>query len=286
MLYILASSYALLHIWDLRANGDLKLEEVLLFGTMWRFLWLANLFLLSRSDISCRKATDRCTRHFKCGLLLNQIFNTERCSRALGYDPKWNQINGPMQKTCPLTCAQAIKNLTSLPQGKAMESCACDSDSVCLTIKARMQRCVRSSEGNYTIMGCTEARKRCDKDRHNCFKTQQKFLKKCSALISGTNCTRECKDSQDELLNSELGKALNDCECDGWEEYICRGIRANYEKLCKATRSSRDPEVISTTGKQTVRGIGKNSSVKTQFELPVWILYVAIMAHVYVLYNR
>lgn len=254
---------------------------------MWRLLCLANLLVLSRSDISCDKAIERCRYDLKCAPFLRQLFDNDTCTSALGYDPYWKRIKGAMGPTCPRACVQAIQKLTLTPRGKAMESCVCDQDAMCLTVKARLQRCILKSEGNYTIFSCTKARKNCSSNP-DCLKTQKNFLRRCTQLISGQKCTQDCKDSQDELLSSELGKALNDCECDGAEEPYCRGIRANYEALCKATREPRDPNILSTPPSQghTVMQYNRNSSARTLFELPVWILYTAIMAHVYVLYNR
>lgn len=253
---------------------------------MWRLLWLANLLVLSRSDISCDDAMANCKNDiFGCGAMLNRIFNRDVCRSALGWRDNGIRVD-KMAKTCPLTCVNAIKNLTATSKGKELKDCQCKTDAVCLTMKARLRRCVLSSEGNYTIFSCTEARKRCSKD-NKCKATQTNFLKRCTHLISGVKCTRDCKDSQGELLDSELGKALNECECDGMEEPYCRAIRANYEALCKATRGPRDPDVLTTPSEHTVKmGDGnRNSGANSQFELPVWIFYAAIIAHVYVFFN-
>ena len=251
---------------------------------MWRILWLLNLFVLSRSEISCDDAFKNCETDFGCSQILYQIFHAQVCRRALGCEPSpYFKITGPMEQKCPLTCVQAIKSLTSRPKGKALESCDCKSDAVCLTLKSRLQRCVLKSEGNYTIFSCTTARARCNNNTI-CKKVQRNFLRRCTHLISGSECTQDCKDSQDELLESELGKALNDCECDGREEPYCRGIRAHYERLCKATRDPRESDASVTPVEPTVmqRDYHRNSSANSQFGLPMWILYAAIIAHVYV----
>ena len=250
---------------------------------MWKLLWLANLLILSRSDTSCDKAIKKCQLDItKCGYLLGQIFGSA-CQSALGYDPYVDRITGPMDKTCPATCVNAIKNLTSTPTGKEMETCQCGRDATCLTLEARLQRCLLMNQGNYTIFSCTEARKQCNEDKQ-CKVLQNRFLRRCTRLISGVECSPDCKDSQGELLDSELGKALNDCECDGREELYCRGIRANYEALCKGTRGPRVPNVLTPPTERRVMA-NQNSRANSQFELPVWIFYAAIMAHVYVFFN-
>lgn len=257
---------------------------------MWRFLWLANVLVLSKSVLLCNEAKKNCISDLtKCGAMLMKIFHGDDCKSALGlsYDDKWpNGISGPMAKTCPPTCVSAIINLTATAAGKQMETCDCDREMECLTIKARLQRCLLSSQGNYTFVSCTTARKRCNEDKR-CKATQHSFLRRCTSLIAGEKCTQDCRKSQDELLGSVLGKALNDCECDGREEPYCRGIRANYEALCKGTRGPRWPEYPSPTEQTVMRAQhdNQNNRANSQFELPVWIFYAAIMVHISALLN-
>lgn len=292
--YIVASSFAVHTSSEReRASGLSFGQSFSLCAIMWRLLWLASLLVVSRSDISCDEATDKCTKDFtECGFALYKIFERRECSAALGFEKDefvGYRISRAMAKTCPLTCVSAINNLTATNAGKAMETCNCERDSTCLTIKARLKRCVLSRNKNYTIFSCTKARKRCNANK-DCKRTQFNFLRRCTKLISGVECTRDCRDSQDDLLNSDLGKALNECECDGLEETYCRGIRANYEELCFATRSPRNPgpSAFPVPTERTVKAVphsGQNSVANSQFELPVWIFYAAIMAHVYMFFN-
>lgn len=250
-------------------------------------LWLMNLLALSRSESFCWDVLTKCQRNFPCALKLNALF-TRQCKKALGfrYDPKYYgsypKITGSMEPKCPSKCVQAIKDLTSLPKGKAVESCVCkDGDGVCLTIIARLKRCVNGSDKNDTVFSCTAARVRCNKDK-NCQTNQYNFLKRCSQLISGVECSQDCKESQKELLGSKRGSALLECDCDGREEPYCRGIRSNYENLCKPkTRKTRDPD-FPTVPQRSYFG---NSGPNSQFGFPMWILNTAIIAHVFVLYH-
>lgn len=260
---------------------------------MWWVLWLANLIAVSGSDISCGDAIKNCQKDFAgCGLALYKIFKRTKCLTALGLEDKKSvgiRVTGSMEKTCPLSCVSAINNLTATNAGKAMETCNCSKDSKCLTLKARLKRCVLSRTTNYTVFSCTQARKRCNGNK-DCKRIQDSFLRRCTKLISGLECTKDCLNSQDELLNSDLGKALNDCECDGIEEPYCRGIRANYEELCVGPRGPRNSDASLTPVPtenivQKLRSSGQTRSAFSQFELPVWILYAAIAAYVYMFYN-
>ena len=133
-------------------------------------LWLMNLLALSRSESFCWDALTSCQRDFPCAIRLRGLF-TQQCKKALGfrYDPKYGpfpEITGSMEPKCPSKCVQTIKNLTSSPKGKAVESCLCKpGDGVCLTIIARMKRCVNGSDKNDTIFSCTAARKRCNRTK-------------------------------------------------------------------------------------------------------------------------
>ena len=249
---------------------------------------MANVLVLSKKVPKCDDAQQKCANDlWKCGAMLLKIFDDDVCKSALGYNDDWlHGISGPMAKTCPLKCVSAIINLTATTAGKEMETCDCERDLACLTIKARLRRCLLSSQGNYTFVSCTAARKRCNKDER-CKATQESFLQRCTSLIAGQECTQDCKNSQDELLGSVLGKALNDCECDGREEPYCRGIRANYEALCKGTRGPRRPDYPSPTEETVMiaQNDNHNSRANSQFELPVWIFYAAIMALIPVFLN-
>ena len=246
-------------------------------ASMWQLLWLATLFLHARSELHCNAVLKKCKMSFKeCVPMLWRVFG-ENCSSALGYDPIYRRINGAMQEKCPINCVKAIQDLTSSRWGKDVESCTCPlGDGYCLTLKARMKRCVQMNEKDFAIISCTEARKNCTADR-NCDKTQRRFLRRCNHLISGVNCTQDCKRAQDELLSSDLGKVLYDCECDGEEEHYCRAIRAHYEALCKANRTPRE--------KMNVARQQGNEGHKFS-EVSEWILCAVVIIHVYVLRNR
>ncbi|EDO41422.1 predicted protein, partial [Nematostella vectensis] len=135
---------------------------------------------------------------------------------------------------CPRECAIAIHNLTSHSVGELFQDCECvNRDSICLTLKARMRRCMDTLDGprNNTIRGCTEVRQECTNDI-TCDLAQKNFLKKCSRMISGVECSDECKLAIHNMLSVPHGQELDDCECDGYEEPHCRGIWAHYKALC------------------------------------------------------
>ena len=196
----------------------------------------------------CVDAEATCGQYTNCALEAGLTFRV--CKKSLAYDYVMNQVTGRMAKRCSWECIYAIGNLTSFPRGKALETCDCGRDAICLTVKSRMQKCREQASGhNNTRQGCTEAREICSNNA-NCTVLQDEFLLKCNDLISGVACTDECRESQDKFLNSNLGKALSDCECDGIEEPHCRGIRTHYDALCKPRRST-EPGSPATTSRAT-----------------------------------
>ncbi|XP_031554640.1 growth arrest-specific protein 1-like [Actinia tenebrosa] len=199
---------------------------------------------LVNRTIDCMRARKQCIKDFtNCGIYLYRVFGGKKpCSKHLGYDFQTEQITGPADKVCPTFCSQAIYNLTSRPEGRLLQSCECvNRDSICLTVKARMAKCVDMAVNgprNDSKPGCTEIRKLCSKDEQ-CNGAQQYFLRKCSRLISGLECSKDCKRAQKLLLSLPLGNGLNECECDGYEEPHCRGIRAHQQALCFGTRVTK-----------------------------------------------
>merc|ERR1711973_587665 len=101
---------------------------------------------------------------------------------------------------------------------------------------------------NDTKPSCSEVRKNCSKKKQ-CFKSMGLFLKGCSRLISGVECTDDCLAAKNGFLKLSIGKILeNECECDGVEEPFCRGIRAHYQALCLPIRVTKSvTEKLNTT---------------------------------------
>jgi growth arrest-specific protein 1 len=238
-----------------------------------RFLGLATyLILMSTGSLSedgdtvvnrtldCMTARRQCATdlNLQCQRAMYKLFKDMACRKSLGYDFSTGQVTGPADKVCPSFCAVAIYNLTSHAKGKMLQSCECiNRDSICLTLKARLAKCMDTvvyGPRNDTKPGCTHIRQLCSKDR-KCNAAQQYFLRKCSRLISGVECSVDCKWAQKVLLSLPLGSGLNECECDGYEEPHCRGIRAHQQALCFGTRVTKSvtPKYRPTRNVQRVK---------------------------------
>lgn len=220
------------------------------------------------STIDCMTAKKECENDIQCAYAMLKVFKNMACSRSLGYDINSEHITGPADKVCPTQCGILIYNLTSLAKGKKLQSCECvNRDSICLTLKARLAKCMDTvihGVRNDTKPGCSTVRVQCSRDK-DCNSAQQYFLRKCSQLISGVECSRECKKAQKVLLSSPLGRGLDECECDGFEEPHCRGIRAHQKALCFGIRVTKSvtPKYRPT---QNVGG-ARSSSENTRLSL-------------------
>ncbi|NXU45769.1 GAS1 protein, partial [Drymodes brunneopygia] len=76
--------------------------------------------------------------------------------------------------------------------------------------------------GGPGVMGCTEARRRCDWDSR-CSLALNRYMTYCGKLFNGLRCTAECRAVIEDMLAVPKAVLLNDCVCDGLERPICEG---------------------------------------------------------------
>lgn len=81
------------------------------------------------------------------------------------------------------------------------------------------------------MMGCTEARRRCDWDSR-CSQALNRYMAYCGKLFNGLRCTPECRAVIEDMLAVPKAVLLNDCVCDGLERPICESVKENMARLC------------------------------------------------------
>ena len=198
-----------------------------------------------KRELDCFQRTKLCINDFKCMFKMTTdttVLDT-LCGKSLGYSLQYQEVVSEAAKTCPKKCALELNKFIKSKHGSYLMSCDCPNrDSKCLTMKSRIRKCIASGLGwpmNDTKPSCSEAWKNCTKNSI-CNKAMGTFLLRCSQLISGVECNANCTKALDGFLELSIGKMLeNECECDGVEEPICRGIRAHYQELCSPTRITR-----------------------------------------------
>ncbi|XP_004714656.2 growth arrest-specific protein 1 [Echinops telfairi] len=139
---------------------------------------------------------------------------------------------------CPSHCISALIQLNHTRRGPALEDCDCAQDENCKSTKRAIEPCLPRTSGGGAggagaggVMGCTEARRRCDRDSR-CNQALNRYLAHCGKLFNGLRCTDECRGVILEMLDVPKAALLNDCVCDGLERPICESVKENMARLC------------------------------------------------------
>ncbi|XP_076637524.1 growth arrest-specific protein 1 isoform X1 [Colletes latitarsis] len=170
------------------------------------------------SIMRCEEAKLKCAYRTGCGTALQHYFTG--CAPAL------------QSNDCSETCQHALIALTSTDEGKELMTCECE-DKLCLQSKQRVEIC-RSSVTmamNRTRVSCRIATWICNADAL-CQTALKYYNKYCKSMFQGRKCTRRCRNSISILTRQEKAAKLNTCQCDGFEDYDCKGIHRNMNLLC------------------------------------------------------
>ncbi|XP_077004778.1 growth arrest-specific protein 1 [Tamandua tetradactyla] len=148
---------------------------------------------------------------------------------------------------CPSHCISALIQLNHTRRGPALEDCDCAQDENCKSTKRAIEPCLpRTSSGGAGgpgaggVMGCTEARRRCDRDSR-CNLALSRYLTYCGKLFNGLRCTDECRTVIKDMLAVPKAALLNDCVCDGLERPICESVKENMARLCFGAELGNGP---------------------------------------------
>ncbi|CAK9822285.1 Growth arrest-specific protein 1 [Anthophora retusa] len=192
-------------------QSSVLLTGMMLFSTI---MWNA----AKSSIMRCEEAKLKCAYRTGCGTALQHYLTG--CAPVLqGND-------------CSETCQHALIALTSTDEGKELMTCECE-DELCLQSKQRVEIC-RSSVTmamNRTRVSCRIATWICNADAL-CQTALGYYNKNCKSMFQGRKCTGRCRNSIKILIRQEKAARLNTCQCDGFEEYDCKGIRRNMNLLC------------------------------------------------------
>ncbi|XP_061931684.1 growth arrest-specific protein 1-like isoform X1 [Apis cerana] len=199
--------------WFDRLN--ILLLSIILFSTiMWN--------TVKSSIIRCEEAKLKCAFRTGCGTALQHYFTG--CAPVLE------------DNDCSESCQHALIALTSTDEGKELMTCECENE-LCLQSKQRVEIC-RSSVTmamNKTRVSCRIATWICNADAL-CQTALAYYNKYCKSMFQGRKCTRRkyfrCRNSINILTRQEKAARLNTCQCDGFEEYDCKGIHRNMNLLC------------------------------------------------------
>lgn len=204
----------------------------------------------------CWQALLQCQGEPECSYAYNQY--AEACAPVLaqrgGGDPPGaaaafsaSAASFSSRWRCPSHCISALIQLNHTRRGPALEDCDCAQDENCKSTKRAIEPCLPRTSGGGPggpgaggVMGCTEARRRCDRDSR-CNLALSRYLTYCGKLFNGLRCTDECRTVIEDMLAVPKAALLNDCVCDGLERPICESVKENMARLCFGAELGNGP---------------------------------------------
>ncbi|XP_076020455.1 growth arrest-specific protein 1b [Genypterus blacodes] len=135
-------------------------------------------------------------------------------------------INGDRRK-CPSHCISSLIQLNLTQSGPALEDCDCGLDPVCMSTKRAIEPCLPRT----STMGCTEARRQCEKDPA-CSSAMRDYLFHCRKLFGGERCSDGCRRVIAGMRSIPKAQQLDTCVCDGIERNICEYIKVSMKTFC------------------------------------------------------
>lgn len=212
-------------------------------GGGWRLLLVLLLGAAEGRRLICWQAMLQCQEEPECGYAFSQYY--EACAPVLKAVDGDGGAEGASnsRRRCPSHCISALIQLNHTRRGPALEDCDCDRDENCRATKRAIEPCLprtSSSSGSPAggggaggggVIGCTEARRRCDWDSR-CNHALNLYMAHCGKLFNGLRCTEECRRVIQDMLALPKASLLNDCVCDGLERPICESVKENMARLC------------------------------------------------------
>ncbi|XP_074851245.1 growth arrest-specific protein 1 [Carettochelys insculpta] len=190
--------------------------------------------LVQGRRLICWQAVLQCQGEPECSYAYSQY--AEACAPVLLPPHPGDGAAAASRRRCPSHCIAALIQLNHTRRGPALEDCDCAQDETCWATKRAIEPCLpRTSGGGATggggVMGCTEARRRCDWDSR-CSAALGRYMAYCGKLFNGLRCTAECRAVIEDMLAVPKAAPLNHCVCDGLERPICESMKENMARLC------------------------------------------------------
>ncbi|KAJ1207095.1 hypothetical protein NDU88_002487 [Pleurodeles waltl] len=157
---------------------------------------------------------------------------SEACEPVLLQHADLAGASPPRGRRCPSHCISALIQLNQTRHGPALEDCDCAKDESCRATKLAIEPCMpRTGASGASVLGCTEARRRCERDAR-CGAALGRYLAHCGKLFNGVRCAHECLAVIQEMLTLPKAMLLSECVCDGLERPICEAVKENMARLC------------------------------------------------------
>lgn len=182
----------------------------------------------------CWQAMVQCQEDSECRYAYNQY--AEACAPVLMAAGDGSAAaSSSNRRRCPSHCISALIQLNQTRRGPALEECDCSQDENCRATKRAIEPCLPrtggAGGGAGGVIGCTEARRRCDWDSR-CNTALGRYMAYCGKLFNGVRCTEQCRAVIEDMMAVPKALLLNDCVCDGLERPICESVKENMARLC------------------------------------------------------
>ncbi|KAL3288766.1 hypothetical protein HHI36_003200 [Cryptolaemus montrouzieri] len=188
---------------------------------MWWIMLSVAAIVGAVDTLSCEEARMKCAYRVGCGRALQNY--AMDCSTVL---------QGAPPTHCPEFCQHSLIALTSTDEGKKLMECEC-SDEFCEEQKRRVEICRPQvmKQVNEPVLPCRVAQWICVADTM-CSTALDYYNELCRSMFHGKKCTTRCNNSIAILRRQEKAAKLTTCRCDGTEDFDCRAIQKNMERLC------------------------------------------------------
>ncbi|XP_017551017.1 growth arrest-specific protein 1a [Pygocentrus nattereri] len=188
---------------------------------------------------ACAVAVVECAaRRLVCWEAILNCQAEPECHYAYGqYMHACEPVLDGRRTTCPSHCIASLVQLNLTRGGPALEECSCSSDPLCREAKRAIEPCMPRTSS----LGCTEARRQCERDLH-CRSAMSNYLLHCSKLFSGTVCTSACREVIADMRRMPKAQLLDTCVCDGTERTICEYVKLKMRNLCYGEPPVDDPD--------------------------------------------
>ncbi|KAM3963261.1 uncharacterized protein ACR2FA_002623 [Aphomia sociella] len=187
---------------------------------MWLMAAVLAAATVAAAAIPCEKAQVQCAYRSGCGTALNN------------YMMYCNEVLTTPTSKCPEQCEYALIALTSTPEGKELMNCQCENE-YCDGMKRRIEICrsqVIKGAANATA-SCRLSQLICLADSE-CAAALDYYRRLCWSMYEGRKCSRKCRNSIGILRKQEKAAALSACQCNGDEDYDCKKMQNNFDRLC------------------------------------------------------
>ncbi|KAI4871407.1 hypothetical protein NFI96_000871 [Prochilodus magdalenae] len=178
---------------------------------------------------ACAVAVVECAaRRLVCWEAILNCQAESECNYAYGqYVHACEPVLSGRRTSCPSHCIASLVQLNLTRGGPALEECSCASDPMCREAKRAIEPCMPRTSS----LGCTEARRQCERDPH-CRNAMANYLLHCSKLFSGALCTSACREVIADMRRLPKAQLLDTCVCDGNERTICEYVKLQMRNLC------------------------------------------------------